>query len=439
MNATFPSLNWRFEPHHEEEGLLLTFDHSNPAHRPRFLGHTTSRSQYDFFINSINPNEQDQSMAPSEGVSAAKFKEQMALAAEAAKNKSKKMKRERQEKNVFRRQTMGKQLLQAQRYLGLRGQEQDDAMPDLANLTISPFDVNQPGIHTRESDVIIISIDVESFEKAHNIITEVGVSTLDTRDLHGTAPGHCGENWHQFVRGRHFRVEENKGYINKQYVKGCPEDFLFGQSEFVPLKEMPSALTKCFHEPFSKQTKGANAQEATKEDPQQRRNIVLLGHDIEQDIQYCHKLGFSVLGRGNLLATLDTKAMYQAYTRDHSPRGLGGIMADFGFTAWGLHNAGNDAAYTIWALLATCVQDRAERGTEEAKKKHEERTATKLEAALDATRERVRDESEGWDLVGDDDGGVALSDAEIGNPHGGDGATQGPSGHYTMGGQLLDI
>ncbi|KAM0720099.1 hypothetical protein Q7P37_004235 [Cladosporium fusiforme] len=432
VNAAFPSLNWEFAAHHEETGLLLTFDHHNPAHRPRFLGHTSSRGQYDFFVENIDPYNHDQDMAPHEDHSAEAYKEQVALAAEAGKNKSKKMKQERQQKTVFKRQTMGKQLLQAQRFLGLRGNELSDSLPDLADVAVSPFDVDLPTAHPCESDVIIISIDVESYEKAHGIITEVGVSTLDTRDLQGTAPGACGEGWQQFVRGRHFRVTENVSYKNKQYVYGCPEEFRFGKSEFVSLKDMPSTLTKCFHEPFSKpiDDTNANAQEAAEEDPQQRRNIVLLGHDIEQDIQYCHRLGFSVLGRGNLIATLDTKAMYQAYTRDHSPRGLGGVLHDFGFAAWSLHNAGNDAAYTVWAMLATCVQDRAERNTDEAKKRQEERTASKLEAALEQAKERVRDESEGWDLVSDDDGGVAVTCGP---------AAPSLSGHYTMGGEPLDI
>lgn len=438
VNAAFPSLNWRFASHHQEEGLLLTFDHPNPAYRLRFLCHSTSRAQYDFFVENIDPSEHDQDMASSDDHSAKAFKEQMALAAEAAKNKSRKHKKEKQQKNVLQRQTMGKQLLQAQRYLGLRPEEHAASSPDLTHPTTPSFEVSQLSSHPCESDVIIISIDVESYEKAHGIITEVGVSTLDTQDLQGTAPGKAGENWQQFVRGRHFRVSENKTYVNKQYVKGCPDNFRFGESEFVALKDMPSALTKCFHEPFSKPTDTLNSPDATFEAPQQRRNIILLGHDIDQDIQYCHKLGFSVLSRGNLLGTLDTKSMYQAYTRDASPRSLGGIMADFDFAAWHLHNAGNDAVYTIWALLATCVQDRVERGTEEARRKGEERAKVKLEAALEATRERVRDESEGWDLVGEDDGGVELVRSDEDDVPWTRAAFQA-SGHYTMGGTPLDI
>jgi hypothetical protein len=193
----------------------------------------------------------------------------------------------------------------------------------------------------------------------------------------------------------------------------------------VSTKSLPSVLTQCFHEPFSKPSGGSNNQVPVVEDPNNKRNIVLLGHDVEQDIQYCHKIGFSVLGRGNLIATMDTQAMYQAYTRDTSPRGLGGVMNDFDITAWHLHNAGNDAVYTIYAMLATCVQDAAERGTEASKKKHDERAKNKLESAIEAAKERAKEDAEGWDVS--EDGGVPLPQPPS------------ASGHYTLGGAPLDL
>lgn len=345
VNRAFADLQWRFD--HVKDDLTLTFDDPDANYRPRFLGNSNSRDKYDFLLQSVLPPGSPEMDHMADDTSLAAYQEMVANAAEANRNKSKKQKLEKLEKSVFHRQGMGNQLLQAQRYLGL-----------------SP---NEPSADPCEHDVIFISIDVEAYEKAQGIITEVGVSTLDTRDLKDTTPGESGTNWQQFIRGRHFRVIEHKNYVNGEHVAGCPEKFDFGSSEWVSLKDMPSVLTSCFHEPFSK----APAQASNyKEDPNQRRNLVLLGHDIGADIQYCHKLGFSVLGRGNLIATLDTKNMYQAYTHDPSPRGLGTIMSDFDFPSWHLHNAGNDAVYTIWAMLATCVRDATtERGTEESKEK----------------------------------------------------------------------
>ena len=90
-----------------------------------------------------------------------------------------------------------------------------------------------------------------------------------------------------------------------------------------------------------------------------------------------------------------------------------------------MHNAGNDAVYTMWAMLAISVQAAAERDTEEARIKNEERELAKMQKAVEAAKERVKEESEGWDL--DDDGGAPLPQAPS------------KSGHYTAGGAPLDI
>lgn len=421
VNGAFADLHWQFEPCHEEEGLLLTFNDPDPNYRPRFLGSADNRGKYDFFLGSVDPYEFSD-MDSKDDFSLAAFKEMMSFAAEANKNKSKARKKEKLEKNILNRQSMSKELLQAQRYLGLRPGEAKESLP---KAPASNINVSEPAAHLCESDVIIIAIDVEAYERAQGVITEVGVSTLDTRDLQGTAPGKNGQDWQQFVRARHFRVIEHQSYVNRDFVAGCEDNFDYGQSEWVPLRKMPSVLTQCFHEPFSKSAHTSSAQTPVEEDPDQKRNIVLLGHDIGQDIQYCHKLGFSVQGRGNMINTIDTKAMYQAYTRDTSPRSLSNIMNDFDFIAWHPHNAGNDAVFTMWAMLATCVQDAAERGTEESKKKHEERVKNKLDSAIETAKERAQEDAEGWELG--EDGGVPLP------------MKPSASGHYTLGGAPLDL
>jgi len=419
VNTTFPKLNWQFESRHEEEGLLLSFEDPNPEYRPRFLGCADSRSKFDFLVENIDPYDFSNMNSLPQDRSKEAFRQMMALASEAVKNKNKKNKSVRQERNILNRHSMSKQLLQAQRYLGLLPGETEGADP-----VAKAINIEEPASYLCDSDVVIIAIDVEAYEKAHHVITEVGVSTLDTRDLKGTAPGMNGQHWQQFVRARHFRVKENKSFVNGEYVAGCPEHFEFGTSEWASINDMPSELTRCFHEPFSKPG-SSKSKVPVNEDPKQKRNIVLLGHDVEQDVQYCHRLGFSVLGRGNMLSIMDTRAMYQAHTRDSSPRGLGSIMVDFDFSAWHLHNAGNDAVYTMWAMLAISVQAAAERDTKEAKKKHEEREKVKLQKAVEAAKERVREDSEGWDLS--ENGGAPLPQPPS------------KSGHYTAGGAPLDI
>lgn len=333
-------------------------------------------------------------------------------------------------------------------------------MPDLSVPSISPIDVSKPAPHAFDEDAVIIAIDVESFERAHHLITEVGVATLDTRDLLDVPPGRVGEEWHKHIRGRHFRIIEHKHLNNTDFVRGCADRFEFGTSEFVSLANMPHFLASCFNEPFSKvpdvQDFPALGDSVGPETP--KRKIILLGHDIDQDINYLRKLGFSPLNRGNLLEVLDTAHMYRAYTREPNAKSLGGILYDFDLTGWHLHNAGNDAVYTVQAMLAMCVKDASERGDSEVEKQREAAIQAKEAAAIEHAKERVKEDTAGWESSGNDDGGVPVPPKEpvpdqmeyntrggiggrgtAGRGRGGRGRGALRGSLFTSGGRMLDI
>lgn len=71
-------------------------------------------------------------------------------------------------------------------------------------------------------------------------------------------------------------------------------------------------------------------------------------------------------------------------------------------------NLGNDAVYTIWAMLAICVKAASDRGSNEQRKKHEESLQKRTEAEVELAKERVKDAAQGWETAEDDDGGVLL-------------------------------
>ena len=409
--------------------------------RPRFLGRSTSRAQHDAWIAEVPfPYDAEMSLFEDDrGLEA--FRLKLELADSISKNKSKAAKSAKKAEVMVRRQEMTKQVLRAQRYLGLAA-ENNHTSTGQSKLTATLLDISQPSPHPFASEPIIIAIDVESWERNHNAVTEVGVATLDTRDLQGHAPGRVGEDWQKHIRARHFRVIENKDYINKDFIDGCPGAFQFGDSEFVGLKSMASVLTSCFHEPFSKKAADDGSwpdveEDANAEKTTEKRNIILLGHDVGNDISYCHKLGFSVTNRGNLLEILDTAAMYRAYTRDPNPKSLGKILLGFDLDGWHLHNAGNDAVYTLWAFLAIAVSDAAESNKDE---RHQEAAEKRVEAAVEQAKERVKDDSEGWDV---EEGGVALA-THAGTNGSDEREVYGPprpsaNGLYTMGGAPLDV
>ena len=77
-----------------------------------------------------------------------------------------------------------------------------------------------------------------------------------------------------------------------------------------------------------------------------------------QDINYLQKIGVNITNSGSIIDNVDTAEMYRVRTRDPNPKSLGMIIYDFDLVAWHLHNAGNDAVYTMWAMLAICVEVR---------------------------------------------------------------------------------
>lgn len=257
-------------------------------------------------------------------------------------------------------------------------------------------------------DVIIIAVDVEAWERNHNIITEIGIATLDTRSLQSIAPGACGVDWRSQIHARHFRVKEYTHLTNGDFVAGCPDRFDFGQSEMVTRYDTPSKVASCFKPPYSEvDASGMSAYGIAAE----RRNIVFLGHDTQQDVQYLQKAGYDVTNLSNLVEFQDTSTMYRAFSQESNPRNLGHVLYLCEVDAWNLHNAGNDAVFTLQAMLGLCVKDAAENRGDLRQWRSREREAElekRIEIAKQEAEERVRDAAEGWELDDGDDGGVPL-------------------------------
>ncbi|GAB7358231.1 hypothetical protein MBLNU230_g0382t1 [Neophaeotheca triangularis] len=366
MNRAFSCANIKIDDYMIDEGLVMQFDSQDPELRPKLLGHSTSREQIEYFSVNITLPGYDSK----EGGDYTTFQEKMGLAVDVGKNKKKGAKSKKSQETgtglpIVQIQSKG-QLSKAQRLLGLARKLEDASMPNLANLAISPLSPNKPAPFSCEKDTVIIAIDVEAWEKHHKTITEVGIATLDTRDLSNEPPGPNGSNWQKHIRARHVRIDENKHIVNHEFVQGCPDKFQFGTSEFVPLADIPRALAACFKEPFSKPalaeehpTAATSPIEHTNPPPAPPlRNLVLLGHDISTDIAYLRQLGFDPLTRSNPTNdnVLDTASIYRAYSGDVNSKSLSKTLSEaFDMTAWWCHNAANDAVYTLWAFLGLAV------------------------------------------------------------------------------------
>lgn len=122
-------------------------------------------------------------------------------------------------------------------------------------------------------------------------------------------------------------------------------------SEFISLADAPRVIASCFKHPFSgPENADANGEEA----PQ--CNIILVGHDVGADINFMKSIGYDITNLSNLLEQADTAVMWRYLKRELNPRNLASILAELGIVAWNLHNAGNDAAYTLQAMVAIAIK-----------------------------------------------------------------------------------
>ncbi|KAF2744485.1 hypothetical protein M011DRAFT_408221, partial [Sporormia fimetaria CBS 119925] len=204
-------------------------------------------------------------------------------------------------------------------------------------------------------DVVFVCIDIESYERRHSKILEIGIASLDTRHLRDRPPGADAEHWRFNILARHFIIEDHMHYVNHEFVHGCPDRFEFGKSQVVRLVDAPAAVKACFAPPFAGSTDdGYNLHE--------KRNIVFVAHNAKADLDYLNRIGFDALSHPRTLGFLDSEVLYRVWKRENQSKSLSGVLGDFGILAWNLHNAGNDAVYTLQALLAVCVRESSIRG-----------------------------------------------------------------------------
>ncbi|KAH5278855.1 hypothetical protein HBI71_024050 [Parastagonospora nodorum] len=401
------------------EGLVGHFP-NHPACLPRYLGRSNTRDQYDSMVSDVPDSSfraaGERSNGPPDSGTLEQFKKMMEDLWDAQQKKNKAKKAEKMLERIGRQTCMVDQLKRAQRYLGLRAANGQN-MSSSPLQAVSPM---SPAPFNTEQSVVFVCVDVESYERAHNKITEIGVATLDTQDLVGIAPGPDGDEWRKIIKARHFRIKDHLHLINHEFVHGCPDGFDFGVSTVVDLKEAPAHVAACFKSPF-----GAHASNNTTEEElvnialrqlnlNGKRNLVLLGHDTLSDVRYLQQLGYDPMKVENIIEAMDTAKMYQAWRREPQPTSLGRIMNDFDIAAWKLHNAGNDAVYTVRAMLAICVREASIRGSTELEAKRNEDKAARIAAVQEAAAQRVKEDMEGWsdgETAGDGGGPVPLKSA----------------------------
>jgi hypothetical protein len=215
----------------------------------------------------------------------------------------------------------------------------------MGNKASAAEEVQGDEVDYNREKAVLVSIDVEAWEKDHSQVTEIGITTLDTAKIplaselprltmadidyenldHSTKPPRTrADAICELIESRHLRVLENKSLTNGMFVSGCPEKFDFGTSEWVSLKNLPKILGDSLRFFDAKGNK---------------RKVLIVGHDVGQDLDYLRVVGYDARNIKGL-ESIDTVSMYKAVFNKHDSPSLAKVLLDLHVVFWNLHNAG---------------------------------------------------------------------------------------------------
>ncbi|KIL68062.1 hypothetical protein M378DRAFT_158568 [Amanita muscaria Koide BX008] len=182
----------------------------------------------------------------------------------------------------------------------------------------------------QEKKGVWCALDFEAWERDHTIITECGWRFIRWED---------GKEVEEV---KHLIVKEHQKYVNRQYVPNHRDDFSFGQSEVTRKLEFKQKICNLI---TSLQRYGP---------------LFLVFHDNSQDIKYLGSpsieaplSGLSYLLPDSIpkegLFVVDTADVYAGLegSSSHNKKSLDRVCKQMQMQAKYLHNAGNDAYYTL--------------------------------------------------------------------------------------------
>lgn len=116
-------------------------------------------------------------------------------------------------------------------------------------------------------------------------------------------------------------------------------------------------LTRLFNNPAQLK----KASDFNMEVSDHRRNVALLGHELHGDEDFLSHVGFSVPMDHRVVRKFDTARIAHAATKWNV--GLHRLLLSLDVQPVNLHNGGNDAAYTLQALILMALRDYQDPGS----------------------------------------------------------------------------
>ncbi|CCD25760.1 uncharacterized protein NDAI_0F04420 [Naumovozyma dairenensis CBS 421] len=210
---------------------------------------------------------------------------------------------------------------------------------------------------------ICFAFDIEAYENDNNVVTEIGISIYDPREnINSMVP---------LMRNFHLIISEALPLRNRNWICDFKDCYLLGESLVLSLSETVIFIQTLIN--YYMKTSFAN-----ENDPEYTWSRAFVGHNIKGDLDWLRKIGVVIPSNDKLdfqlislkaqavvpsttkgkilekkLLILDTHTFYSAcYGTNGSS--LGKILRLFQLPHAYLHNAGNDAHYTLRVLMHMC-------------------------------------------------------------------------------------
>lgn len=167
-----------------------------------------------------------------------------------------------------------------------------------------------------------VALDIEAYEFNHQRLTELGICTFDRA---------TGDTNH-----RHIIIGENQKYVNHKHCKNARLKFAYGESQVLKQDDAFAVLLKELSVPGS----------------------VLIGHAVKSDISFLVNCKIAKDGKAfneeflNSIPKYDVQQLHKTIWGYGSEQRLETVVNDIDLPRTAFHNAGNDAALTMAALLA---------------------------------------------------------------------------------------
>ncbi|KAF9911538.1 hypothetical protein EC991_003341 [Linnemannia zychae] len=179
-----------------------------------------------------------------------------------------------------------------------------------------------------------ISVDIESHEYNHDRILEIGWSIWDS-------------GVHKFM-DKHYAISDYRHLKNGKFVQDRRDRFMFGETVWENLQGSITAFQQDLEKAARRNENG---------------QFVLIAHDMSSDMRYLSQMGIN-FPEG--MIQFDTVEMNAARVGDSNCKmGLGKLLDEVEIENYCLHNAGNDAHYTL-ELFLWLARSNGSQGAEEA-------------------------------------------------------------------------